>query len=120
MHHLSAVAGIEVQKRFGIRRCSELDSFGLQLRAQFRVVVDLAIEYNDETTVFANHRLRRAIRQIEDRQTAMGQTATAVCTPPGPRPIWSPRPHGFAGGQELRLLRSTSSCLIRKDAVQST
>ena len=56
---------------------------GLELRAQLRIVVDLAVEHDDETAVFTRHRLGGAVGKVEDRQPTMPEAATPVRAPPG-------------------------------------
>src|SRR5438128_12366955 len=109
-----------MQERLGIRRCPKSGTPRLQLATQLWIVVDLSIEHHYQPAIFADHGLRRAFRQIQDRQPPMRKTATAIHAPPGARAIRPPRPHGLASGQELGHLRRTVGRMIGEYAVQPT
>jgi hypothetical protein len=54
----------------------------LELDAQLRVVVDLAVEHDDETAVFTCHRLGSTVGKVDDREPSMPEAATPVRGPP--------------------------------------
>ncbi len=66
VHHRSAVARVEVQQRFGIGGRAEAHALGLEFGAQRPVIVDLAVEGDDDVAVGAGHRLGGAVGQVED------------------------------------------------------
>src|SRR6266511_128018 len=62
------------QQHFRICLSPELMAFALQLFAQLAIVVDLAPEGNDVTTVSGKHWLMTRYAGVDDCQTAMTQT----------------------------------------------
>jgi hypothetical protein len=62
---------IGLQQRFRIRVGFEAVTARFQLRPQFPEVVDLAVENYPGRAVGRGHRLKPAVRQIENRQAAM-------------------------------------------------
>lgn len=69
---------IGVENGFGVGRGAEAVAFAAQLATQLAVVVDFAIEGDDELAVFAFHRLVAGRRRIEDAQAAMSEADFAV------------------------------------------
>src|SRR4029077_7364990 len=49
VHYLGAMTRVEVQERLRVGGGAEARAVGLELGAQLRIVVDLAIEHDDET-----------------------------------------------------------------------
>src|SRR5260370_19025359 len=56
--------------------------FGIELAANFIVVVDFAVEYHNVTVARREHRLMPRRRQIDNGQTALGQHDTGLGVPP--------------------------------------
>src|SRR5262245_45758730 len=65
---------IGLQQRFRIRAGFEAVPARFQLRPQFPEVVDLAVENYPGRAVIRGHRLKPAIRQIDNRQAAMTES----------------------------------------------
>src|SRR5262245_15855353 len=65
---------IGLQQHFRIRVGFEALPTRFQLRPQFPEVVDLAVENYPGRAVVRGHRLQSAIRQIDNRQTAMTES----------------------------------------------
>ncbi len=57
MYHLGAVVRVKVQERLCVGGRTEAHAVVFEFRAQLRIVVDLAVEHDDETVVFTCHRL---------------------------------------------------------------
>jgi hypothetical protein len=53
-----------------------------ELAAQFAVVVDLAVEGDDELVAGAMHGLRAAFRQVDDGQAAVAQVDSSIIGEP--------------------------------------
>lgn len=119
MHHFEAVVRVQVQQHFRIRVRSKSDSARFERSAQRGIVVDLAIEYNNQAAIIADHGLGRAVGQIENRKPAMRKTATTIRAPPRSRTIRPPGPHRFPSSQELGLFRAASGRIMGEYAVQS-
>jgi hypothetical protein len=84
MYHLGAVPRIEMQERLGVGSGTETGAVSLKFDAQLRIVVDLAVEYDDESTVVTNHWLGSSLGKVDDRKPSVPQTAMPVQAPPGP------------------------------------
>ena len=82
MHHLGAVARVEMQERLRVGGRAEARAVGLEVHAQLRIVVNLAVEHDDETAVFTCHRLGSTVGKVEDREPSMPQAAAPVRGPP--------------------------------------
>ena len=82
MHHLGAMTRVEVQEHLRIGGRAEARAVGLELDAQLRIVVDLAVEHDDEPAVFTDHRLRSALGEIDDRRAADARGRNAGHCPP--------------------------------------
>ena len=92
-------------------------TLGFQLGAKFRIVIDLAVEHDDQAAVRADHRLIGAFGQIHDRQPAMAEAAAAIRIPPEACTIGPAGAHGLARGEQFRLLRQIGGRVIGEDAV---
>jgi hypothetical protein len=66
MHHLGTVARVQMQERLGIGGCAEEHTISLEFCAQLRIVVDFAVEHDDETAVFTGHRLGSTVGKVDD------------------------------------------------------
>src|SRR5690348_13403787 len=66
------------QQNFRIAVCFELMTQRAQLFAQFAVIVDFAVEGENETAVRREHRLVTGRSGIDDRKASMAQTGTAA------------------------------------------
>jgi hypothetical protein len=69
VEHFHAAVAIQVQEHLGIGAGAKDVTAFLQLAAQRSVVVDLAVERHRQPTIRGLHRLRRAIGEIDDRET---------------------------------------------------
>ena len=77
---------ISVEDHLGVAFGHELRSGGLQLRAQLLEVVDLPVEYERRPRGRADHRLRRDVSQVDDRQAPVAQNgAERLSDLPAPR-----------------------------------
>src|SRR2546430_6683187 len=83
MHHLGAVARVEVQERLRVGGRAEACTLGFELHTQLRIIVNLDIEHNDGAAALSCHRLGSAVGKIDDRKASMPQAAMPVPTPPG-------------------------------------
>ena len=117
VHHRGAVARVEVQKRLRIGGRAEARAGSLEFCAQRLVVVDLAVEGDDNIAVHTRHRLGCAIRQVEDRQPPMPKPAAPAGAPPDARPVGSAGAHRIAGRDQLDLVRRTRRRMVGEDAV---
>src|SRR5580658_1913584 len=66
MNHLGTVARVEMQERFCVGGCAEACAVSLEFCAQLRIVVDFAVEHDDETAVFTGHRLGSTVGKVDD------------------------------------------------------
>jgi hypothetical protein len=64
-------------------------AFRFELAAQFAVVVDLAVEGDDELAVGAVHGLRAALRQVDDGQAAVAEGDSSVIGEPFAVAVWA-------------------------------
>src|SRR5262249_43534780 len=72
LHDCGATLFIEVQDCLGIRAGAIVVTASDQLRSQFRVVIDLAVEDNPDGAVLVGHRLTAAF-DVHDCQSPMSQ-----------------------------------------------
>ncbi len=72
-----AVPGIQVEDDFRVGRGGEDMALPRQLRSQFDVVEDLAVEDQLQATVGAAHRLPAAF-QVDDGKAGVGQAHAAI------------------------------------------
>ena len=72
-----------------------------QVRTQRPVIVNLAVEDDDDLAVGARHRLRGAIRQIDDGKPAMAEADAAVRGQPFALAVGAARRHVVADGAQL-------------------
>ena len=82
MHHVGTALRVEMQERLGIGGRAEARTIDLEFCAQLRIIVDFAVEYDDETSVFTGHRLGSAVGKIDDRKPSMPESAMSVHAPP--------------------------------------
>src|SRR5579864_5968826 len=101
MYHFGAVPHIEMQQRLGVGSRTEVDTVFLEFGAKLWIVVDLAVEYDDESTDITNHWLGSSVGKVDDRKPSMPKTAMTVVTPPRPRSIWASCAHRLSGSKEL-------------------
>ena len=99
--HRRAAIGIELQQHLGVGFAVELVALGLQLRAQFAVVVDFAVEGDREPAVGALHGLGATLRQVDDRQPPMGKADTPVGTGPLAAAVGAARGHAIVHASEF-------------------
>src|ERR1700680_533941 len=76
MYHLGAITCIEMQERFRVGSRAKVGAVPLELSAELRIVVDLAVEDNDKLTVITCHWLGSSVGKVDDRKPSMAQTAT--------------------------------------------
>jgi len=93
--------GIGAQEDFGIAVGMETMALHQQFGAQFRVVVEGAVEHQCEAGVGVVHRLRGTLREVDDGQAAMPECHRAVlpesfCIRPAPRQTGAHALDGFA------------------------
>ena len=72
--HFGAAIRIHVQEHFGIAAGAEAITFVLQARAKFPVVVDFAVEGNNQTPISSCHGLAAGFGEINDGKTAVSKT----------------------------------------------
>ena len=72
--HRLAPGQVQMQQHLGVRMAPEGVPPRLQLAAQLTKVVDLAVEDDGHLPRGIEHRLMPRRRQVDDRQTAVGQT----------------------------------------------
>ncbi len=60
----------------------------LQLTTNFPIVVNLPVEDNAEIALFIHHRLMTARREVDDRESPMGQGNAPIRRLPYPGIIW--------------------------------
>src|SRR5205823_5297636 len=119
LEHRAPVAGVEMQKRFRIGRRAEARALGLELGAQLRIIVNLAVEHDVDAAVLARHRLRGALREIEDRKPPMAEPAAAVVRPGDAFGVGTARAHVVARGKKLGEARLAGGGVVRKDTVNA-
>src|ERR1700677_2525906 len=83
MDHLGAVTRVEMQQHLRVGGRAEAGAVRLELGTELRIIVDLAIEYDDETAVFTGHWLRSTVGEVDDRKPSMPEGAMSVRAPPG-------------------------------------
>ncbi|MNR40945.1 hypothetical protein D3C85_1592800 [compost metagenome] len=64
---------ITLEQHFGVTTGIERVTKAFKLGAQFREVVDRAVEGQGQAQDIVDHRLRRSVRQVHDFQAAMAQ-----------------------------------------------
>src|SRR6202050_2748015 len=93
MYHLGAVTRVEMQQHLRVGARAEAGAVRLEFGTELRIIVDLAIEYDDEAAVFTGHWLGRTVGEVDDRKPSMPESAMPVRAPPGTRPIWAACTH---------------------------
>ncbi len=96
-HDPLAPLRVAAQDHLGIAAGEETMATAFQFATQRAEVVDRAIENQRQPGLRIEHRLVRALREIQDRQPAVPQGHT----PGGPQPI-GVRPAAFQAGQHAR------------------
>ena len=74
----------------------ELATICRERRTKRWIVVDLAIERDAEIAIAAPHRLEACVREIDNRQAAMGQPDATIFRDPKTFAIGSAINHGIA------------------------
>jgi hypothetical protein len=69
---------VEVRDDLGVAAAAEAVPLGLQVLAQLRVVVDLAVDDDGDLAVLVRHRLAARLGQIDDREPAVAERDGAV------------------------------------------
>src|ERR1700732_1305525 len=64
MYHLGAVTSIEVQERLRVGSRAKVGAVLLEFSAELRIVVDLAVENNDESTILTCHWLGSSVGKV--------------------------------------------------------
>ncbi|KPZ06452.1 hypothetical protein ALO94_200981 [Pseudomonas syringae pv. spinaceae] len=90
--HLCAPRVVALEQYLGVATGMELIAKAFQLGTQFGKVVDRTVEGHRQAKVAVDHRLRRAVRQVHDFQTAM---------PKGNRPLAMKPPRIRAARRQL-------------------
>ena len=67
-----AMQSEQVGEDFGVAAAAEGCAFPLEPTAQLAVVIDLAVEGDDDPSVRGTHRLTAGLRKVEDRQPYVG------------------------------------------------
>jgi hypothetical protein len=86
-------------------------ALGFKLAAQFAEVINFAVEGDDELAVVAigavgmGHRLRTALRQVDDGQAAVAECDSSIIGKPFAVAVWAAGGHGVADGAQLRPVR---------------
>jgi len=62
------MAGEEVGEDLGVAAAAEGFPFPLKAATQRAVIIDLAVERDDDAAIRGTHRLTPGLREIEDRQ----------------------------------------------------
>jgi hypothetical protein len=78
LQHGRALGLVEVQQHLGVGAGAEDVALRLQLAAQLAVVVDLAVEGDDELAVGTHHGLCAALAEVDDGQAAVAQGDAAI------------------------------------------
>ena len=94
--HLRAFLGVKMEQYFGVAVRGELATSCLERRTQRWIVVDLAIEGDAEIAIAAPHRLEAGVREIDNRQAAMGQPDATIFRDPKTLAIGTAIDHGIA------------------------
>jgi hypothetical protein len=83
MYHLGAVTRVEMQEHLRVGGRAKAGALCLEFGTELRIIVDLAIEYDDETAVFTGHWLGSTVGEVDDRKPSMPEGAMPVRAPPG-------------------------------------
>src|ERR1700733_10908641 len=83
MYHLGAVTRVEMQEHLRVGGRAEAGAVRLEFGTELRIIVDLAIDCDDEPAVFAGHWLASTGGEGDDRQPSMPEGAMSVRAPPG-------------------------------------
>src|SRR5207247_11441060 len=77
-NHVRLMSLIQTREHFRVARGAEPLAIPFQFAAELLVVVDLAVEGDDAGAVKGEHRLRRRVAQIDDREAVMRQPDPAA------------------------------------------
>src|SRR5262245_21998809 len=105
-----------MQKELGIRIALECVALCLQSGPQRAIVVDLAVESNDQPAVCSLHRLRAARRQIDNRETAMPEADAAIGGVPLTTTVRTARSHVVAHANKFVPIHGSCSRAVGVDA----
>jgi hypothetical protein len=72
------MSGQQVGEHLGIAVAAEDDAIALQPDAEFKVVIDLAVETDDDLASRIGHRLRPGGRKVEDGQAHVRQAGISI------------------------------------------
>ncbi len=117
LQHVPSLQGIEVQQGLGVGTGAEAHALALQVRAQGREIIDLAVVGDDQAPVGAGHGLGRAVGRIDDGQPPVAEAAATVAGPPGSGSVRAPGGHGVADSQHLPLVWRIRRGAIGQDAI---
>ncbi len=78
LHETLPFKRIQVQKRLGIAVAVIARAARFAPGAQLRMIVDFAVENNQQLPIFRRHGLGRAFTQINDREPTMGEADAAL------------------------------------------
>lgn len=96
VEHGFAFFGIKVQEDFGVGFGAEDAALGFETLPKWAVVVDFAIEADDELAVGAGHGLRGAFAEVDDGEPPMAEADALVGGNPFALPVRPPRGHVVA------------------------
>jgi hypothetical protein len=82
MNHLGTVTRVEMQERLRVGSRPKVGAVHLEFSAELRIVVDLAVEDHDESTIITCHWLGSSVGKVDDRKPSMPHTATPIRAPP--------------------------------------
>ena len=105
LQHGRAFGLVQVQQDFGVGFGAEDVALRFELAAQFAVVVDLAVEGDDELAVGAVHRLRAALGEVDDGQAAVAQGDSSVIGEPFALAVGAAGGHVVADGAQFGPVR---------------
>ena len=80
----NAVGRESLQHHFGIGVSPKFDAARFEFGAQLLEIVDLAVVSDDKAAIGGNHRLMAGRREIDNRQTPMGQCDARFSIAPDP------------------------------------
>ena len=101
VQHRFALEFVKVKEDLGVALGNEAAAFGFELGTELAVVVDLAVEGDDEGAVVAEHRLGAGRGEIDNRKAAMAKADTTVLGEPIAGAVRTASGHGVADGGEL-------------------
>jgi hypothetical protein len=105
LQHGRAFGLVQVQQYLRVGFAAEDVALRFELAAQFAVVVDFAVEGDDELAVCALHRLCAALGEVDDGQAAVAEGDAAVVGEPFAMAVWAAGGHVVADGAQLCPVR---------------